>query len=189
MTLFIRTAEIVRDLRVLLDSEPTPKQYIGKVACFHHHHLRRLCPLRRRVWAKTSPSALCLQSSCAARIQQFSIYARLCIKRNCSASARVQNAAAQSSCRSMDYVSYALLQLHRLPVKYRIIFLVSSSLRTVLNLIGVRRMVTSLVASISQNSLQPAFSHCHRGAVVQLPTTCSKRRIAHELRSEDVLSC
>jgi hypothetical protein len=118
----IQPHSVVRDLGVWLDSELTLHHHITKLAAVCFHNLRRLRQLRRRLGQDvTTRLVVALISS---RLDYCnSVFASL-PQSSISSLQRVQNAAARLvfSLRPRDSVTPALIQLHWLPVQFRIRF-------------------------------------------------------------------
>jgi len=110
--MLIQPAAVVRDLCLHLDSELSTKQHVNKVAAICYYHLRRLRQSRSEVtiWLVLAliMSRIDYCNSALAGLPQ-STTAPL---------QRVKNAAA----RPKEHVTPSLLQLHWLPVRWRVQF-------------------------------------------------------------------
>jgi hypothetical protein len=118
----IRPVSVVRVLGVLLDAELTMKPHIAKTAATCFYHLRRLRQIRRRVGEDVAvrlvlaliTSRLDYCNSSLAGLPQSSL----------DPLQRVQNAAARLIFQlgPRDHVTPSLIQLHWLPVRFRVQF-------------------------------------------------------------------
>jgi hypothetical protein len=116
----IKPSDVVRDLGVLLDSELTMKQHVGKVASVCYFHLRRLRQVRRMLGpdvTKTLVSAFVFS-----RLDYCNAVLAGLPKSTTNTLQRVQNAAARLvlDLGPRDGVTSAMRQLHWLPVRYRV---------------------------------------------------------------------
>ena len=116
----IQPSSVVRDLGVLLDEELSMKQHVNKVAATCFYQLRRLRQIRRRVGQDVT-----IQLVMALVISRLdycnSVLAALPLSTLYQLQ-RVQNAAARLvfELRLRDHVTPALIQLHWLPIRWRI---------------------------------------------------------------------
>jgi len=118
----IKPSTVVRDLGVYLDSELSMKQHVAKVAASCFYHLRRLRQIRRRVGSEVATrlvlamimSRLDYCNSVLAGLPLATIAPLQC----------VQNAAARLifELGTREHVTASLLQLHWLPVRWRVQF-------------------------------------------------------------------
>jgi hypothetical protein len=110
----------VRDLGVLLDAELSLKQHIGKVAATCFYHLRRLRQIRRRV-GQDITTRLVLAFITPRLDYCNSVLAGL-PQTTIEPLQRVQNAAARLifNLGPRDHITPSLIQLHWLPVRYRV---------------------------------------------------------------------
>ena len=118
----IQPSSVVRDLGVYLDSELSMKQHVARTAAACFYHIRRLRQIRRRVGQEvTQQLVLALIMS---RLDYCnSVLAGLPMS-TLEPLQRVQNAAARLvfGLGRFDHVTPSLIQLHWLPVSYRIKF-------------------------------------------------------------------
>ena len=127
----IQPSAVVRDLGLHLDSELSMKQHVAKVAAVCFYHLRRLRQIRRRVGAEAT-----------IRLVLAVVISRLDYCNSVLASVplatleplqRVQNAAARLifELSPREHITPSLLQLHWLPVSWRIQFKLCSIMHSV----------------------------------------------------------
>jgi hypothetical protein len=118
----INSVNVVRDLGVLLDSELSMKQHISKVTSTCFFLLRRLKQVRRVLGPDITANLV--SAFVLSRLDYCNALFAGLPKSTILPLQRVQNAAARliTGLRSRDHVTPALLQLHWLPVQYRIIY-------------------------------------------------------------------
>ena len=116
----IQPSTVVRDLGLHLDSQLSMKQHVAKVAAICYYQLRRLRQIRRRVGREVTirlilaiiMSLIDYCNSALAGLPQSTL----------APLQRVQNAAARLvfELGATEHVTPSLLQLHWLPVRWRI---------------------------------------------------------------------
>jgi hypothetical protein len=150
----ITPATTSRLLGVLLDAELTMKPHIARTASTCFYHLRRIRQIRRRVGADIAErlvlalvtSRLDYCNSSLAGLPQSSL----------DPLQRVQNAAARLilELRPRDHVTPSLIQLHWLPVRFRVQY----KLCTLMHHIHIGRAPTYLINSVQATSTSPTRS-------------------------------
>jgi len=118
----LQPAGVVRDLGVLLDNQLTIKQHVNRVASSCFFHLRRLRQIKRHV----TPEAMnqLVTAVILGRLDYCNSALAGLPWSTVAPLQRVQNAAARLvlGLSPRDHVSLALLELHWLPVYYRMQF-------------------------------------------------------------------
>lgn len=127
----IKPSTVVRDLGVHLDEELTMKQHVAKVAASCFYHIRRLRQIRRRVGTEVTTqlvlafitSRLDYCNSVLAGLPQVTL----------EPLQRVQNAAVRLilDLNLWDHVTPGLLQLHWLPIRWRIQYKLCSVMHSI----------------------------------------------------------
>jgi len=118
----IQPSSVVRDLGVYTDSELTTKEHVAKIAAACFYHIRRLRQVRRRIGREV------IQQLVLALIMSRLDYCNSVLAALPTSTLqplqRVQNATARLVfCLSRsDHVTPTVIQLHWLPVSYRIKF-------------------------------------------------------------------
>lgn len=118
----VEAVSVVRDLGVLLDSELSMKQHIAKLSSVCFMHLRRIRQLRRRVGCDISTRlVLALVTS---RLDYCNSILAGLPANTIRPLQRVQNAAVRLifELKPYDHVTPGLIQLHWLPIQYRITY-------------------------------------------------------------------
>ena len=116
----VQPSFVVRDLGVLLDAELSMKQHINKVSATCFYHLRRLRQVRRRIGPEiTTQLVLALVTS---RLDYCNSVLAALPRCTVEPLQRVQNAAARLifNLGRREHTTPCLIQLHWLPVHYRI---------------------------------------------------------------------
>jgi hypothetical protein len=127
-------ATVVLVLGVQLDAELSMKAYITKTTASCLYHLRRLRQIRRR--AGEDVTARLVQAFITSRLDYCnSLLAGLPSRSSLDPLQRVQNAAARLIFQlgPQDHVTPSLIQLHWLPVQYRVQFKLCSFMHSVHN--------------------------------------------------------
>ena len=115
-------SSVVRDLGVYMDSELTMKEHVAKIAVACFYHIRRLRQVRHRVGQEvTQQLVLALIMS---RLDYCNSVLAALPTSTLQPLQRVQNAAARLvfGLSRSEHVTSTLIQLHWLPVSYRIRF-------------------------------------------------------------------
>ena len=119
-TINIQPSSVVRDLGVYMDSELTMKEHVAKIAAACFYHIRRLRQVRHRVGQEvTQQLVLALIMS---RLDYCNSVLAGLPTSTLQPLQRVQNAAARLvfGLSRSEHVTPTLIQLHWLPVSYRI---------------------------------------------------------------------
>ena len=118
----IHPSSVVQDLGVYMDSERTMKEHVAKIAAVCFYHIRRLRQVRRRIGQEVTQQ-LVLALIMSKLDYCNSVLAGLPTS-TLQPLQRVQNAAARArpmfGLSRSDHVTPTLIQLHWLPVSYRI---------------------------------------------------------------------
>jgi len=156
----IKPTSVVRDLGVLLDSELSMKKHIAKVTSVCFYHLRRLKQVRRILGQQTTTSLV--SAFVLSRLNYCNSVLAGLPKTSIAPLQRVQNAAARLICglRSRDHITPALIQLHWLPVKYRITY----KLCILMHLVHVGRSPSYLVDLVTATAKIPSRSRLRSAA-------------------------
>ena len=117
----IQSSAVVRDLGLHQDSELFMKHIVAKVAATCHYHLRRLRQIRRRVGQEVTTTRLVL-SMVVSRLDYCNAALAGLPQATVAPLQRVQNSAACLIFKlsSREHVTPCLLQLHWLPVRWRV---------------------------------------------------------------------
>ena len=120
----IQPSSVVQDLGVYMDAERTMKEHVAKIAAACFYHIRRLRQVRRRIGQEvTQQLVLALIMS---RLDYCNSVLAGLPTSTLQPLQRVQNAAARArpvfGLSRSDHVTPTLIQLHWLPVSYRIKF-------------------------------------------------------------------
>jgi hypothetical protein len=126
-------ATVVRVLGVQLDAELSVKAYITKTTASCLYHLRRLRQIRRRVGEDVT--ARLVQAFITSRLDYCNSVLAGLPRSSLDRLQRVQNAAAQLIFQlgPQDHVIPSLIQLHWLPVQYRVQFKLCSFMHSIHN--------------------------------------------------------
>ena len=118
----IQPSTVVRDLGLHLDSELSMKHHVTKVAAACYYHLRRLRQIRRRMGQEVA-SRLVL-TMVISRLDYCNAALACLPQATISPLQRVQNSAARMifELSTREHVVPCLLQLHWLPVRWRVQF-------------------------------------------------------------------
>jgi hypothetical protein len=126
-------ATVVRVLGVQLDAELSMKAYITKTTARCLYHLRRLRQIRRR--AGEDVTARLVQAFITSRLDYCNSLLAGLPRSSLDPLQRVQNAAARLIYQfgPQDHVTPSLIQLHWLPVHYRVQFKLCSFMHSIHN--------------------------------------------------------
>jgi hypothetical protein len=129
----IEPVTIIRDLGVYLDNELSMKQHIARVARNCFYHLRRIRSISRQLGRDVAQQLV----SCfvLSRLDYCNALLAGLPASTLAPLQRVQNAAARLilNMKPSDHITTAFIQLHWLPVKYRIIYKICVLVHKALN--------------------------------------------------------
>lgn len=178
----IEPSSVVRDLGVHLDSELEMKPHIMKTAATCFYHIRRLRQVRRRVGQEvTQQLVLALITS---RLDYCNSVLAGLPASTLEPLQRVQNAAARLvfGLRRYDHVTPSLIQLHWLPVSYRIKF----KLCCLMHAVHHSRSTTYLTATVqpvnasrSRSGLRSSATSLLDYSLPRLRTKFGERAFSH----------
>ena len=117
-----KPSSVVRDLGVLLDSELSMRQHIGKLTRLWYYHLRRLKKIRR-ILGHTITCRL-VSASVSSRLYYCNSTRAGLPKSTIAHLQRVQNAAVHLVCGLVprDHVTKSLRELNWLPIRFSIVY-------------------------------------------------------------------